>query len=246
MMEETAVVVVRAIITFFSLLIYTRILGKQQMGNLSFFDYINGITIGSIGASLATDLSTKAWVHWVGLTTFILIALGLQFGTLKNRNLSKVVTSDPIVVIQQAKILEKNLNKMRVTKDELMVLLRQKDIFDITQVEFAILEPNGKVSVLLKSEFRPVTNYDMDHHVPKSNLTVDVVYDGIILQKNLEQRKKDVDWLYEQIKKQGTQKVKDIAYAGILPNNKLYIDLFEDKISDKKATNLNDNEKESN
>lgn len=111
------VVIVRSIISFFSLLIYTRILGKQQMGNLSYFDYINGITIGSIAGTLATDLSSKGWVHFVGLTTFIVITFMLQYITIKSRYISKVVDSEPTIVIQNGKMLEQSLSRMRVKSD---------------------------------------------------------------------------------------------------------------------------------
>lgn len=240
-MDETIVVIVRAFITFFTLLIYTRILGKQQMGNLSFFDYINGITIGSISANLATDLTTKAWVHWVGLTTFILITLVLQFTILKNRNFAKVVASDPIIVIQGGKILEKNLKKLRITKDELMVLLRQQFVFNITEVEYAILEPTGNLSVLRKSSYRQLTPSDIGTKVQPTGLSVDIIYDGVILQENLQQRNKDKTWLFEQLHAEGISDIKEVSYAAILPNNTLYVDRFKDQISD--STNISDDQR---
>jgi uncharacterized membrane protein YcaP (DUF421 family) len=231
MMEETYVVIVRAVIAFFTLLIYTRILGKQQMGNLSYFDYINGITIGSIAGTLATDLSAKAWVHWVGLTTFVLIALIFQYTTLKIRYFSKIVDSEPTVVIQNGKILEKNLTRMRVKFDELMILLRQKDIFDPTKVEFAILEPDGNLSVLPKSEHQPVTPKDLNIAVSPVGLTTEIIMDGVVLHQNLQQRNKDIKWLESQLQAQGIHDIKQVAYAAILPNGQLYTDKFEDHIS---------------
>src|SRR5690606_40630494 len=116
MMEEALVVVVRGAIAFFTLLIFARLLGKQQMANLTFFDYINGITIGSIAGSLATDLSTKAFAHWMGLTTFVALTLLFQFLTLKSRYLAKVIDGEPVMVIANGKILEKNLAASRIKK----------------------------------------------------------------------------------------------------------------------------------
>lgn len=231
MMEESIVVIVRAIIAFFTLLIYTRLLGKQQMGNLSYFDYINGITIGSIAGTLATDLSAKIWVHWVGLTTFVLITGTFQYATLKNRFFSKVVDSEPTVVMQKGKILERNLLKMRVKKDELMMLLRQKDIFDLTQVEYAILEPDGNLSVLPKSEYQAVTPQNLNIPVSPAGLTTELIIDGIILKQNLKQRDKDIEWLDLQLKAHGIKDVKEVSFAAILPNEQLYVDKFEDHIA---------------
>ncbi|UPK47366.1 DUF421 domain-containing protein [Paenibacillus pabuli] len=232
MMEETWVVAVRSIIAFLTLIIYTRVLGKQQMGNLTYFDYINGITIGSIAGTFATDLSSKAWNHFVALTIFTIITIIFQYITLKNRTISKLMDSDPTLVIQNGKILEQNLHKMRVKFDELTMMLRQKDVFDITTLDYAILEPDGSLSVVLKPENQPVTAKDMHMHPPKNKLMTEIIIDGKLIKQNLEERNKDTNWLSEQLKKQKVT-VQDIAFAAILPNDKLYIDLFKDKITEK-------------
>ncbi|MDQ0655876.1 MULTISPECIES: DUF421 domain-containing protein [unclassified Paenibacillus] len=232
MMEETWVVAVRSIIAFLTLIIYTRVLGKQQMGNLTYFDYINGITIGSIAGTFATDLSSKAWIHFVALTIFTIITIIFQYITLKNRTISKLMDSDPTLIIQNGKILEQNLSKMRVKFDELTMMLRQKDVFDITTLDYAILEPDGSLSVVLKPENQPVTAKDMHMHPPKSKLMTEIIIDGLLIKQNLEERNKDINWLSEQLKKQKIT-IQDIAFAAILPNDKLYVDLFEDKITEK-------------
>ncbi|MGV2966919.1 DUF421 domain-containing protein [Paenibacillus sp. FSL L8-0435] len=232
MMEETWVVTVRSIIAFITLIIYTRVLGKQQMGNLTYFDYINGITIGSIAGTFATELSSKAWIHFVALTIFTVITIIFQFMTMKNRTLSKLMDSDPTLVIQNGKILEQNLHKMRVKFDELTVMLRQKDVFDITTLDYAIMEPDGSLSVVLKPENQPLTAKDMHMHPPKSKLMTELIIDGVLIKQNLSERNKDIQWLTEQLKKQKVT-IQDIAFAAILPNDKLYIDLFDDHFKEK-------------
>jgi len=232
MMEETWVVAVRSIIAFLTLIIYTRVLGKQQMGNLTYFDYINGITIGSIAGTFATDLSSKGWIHLVALTIFTLVTILLQFITLKNRTIAKMLDSDPTLVIQNGKVLEQNLHKMRVKFDELSMLLRQKDVFDITTLDYAILEPDGSLSVVLKPENQPVTAKDMKMHPPKNKLMTEIIIDGVLIKQNLKERNKDINWLSEQLKKKKIT-MQDIAFAAILPNDKLYVDLFEDNFQEK-------------
>lgn len=232
MMEETWVVAVRSVIAFLTLMIYTRVLGKQQMGNLTYFDYINGITIGSIAGTFATDLSSKAWIHFVALTIFTLVTIIFQYVTLKNRTVSKWFDSDPTLVIQSGKILEQNMHKMRVKFDELTMMLRQKDVFDITTVDYGILEPDGSLSVVLKPENQPVTAKDMHMKTSPNKLMTELIIDGVLIKQNLEERNKDIHWLTEQLKKKKIT-IQDIAFAAILPNDKLYIDLFEDKITEK-------------
>src|SRR5690625_2352857 len=95
--NESLVVVVRSIIAFFTLLIFARILGKQQISQLTFFDYIAGITIGSIAASLTTDLTSRAWPHWVGLFMWALLVLIFQMVILKGRSLAKYVDGEPAI-----------------------------------------------------------------------------------------------------------------------------------------------------
>ncbi|WP_100400651.1 YetF domain-containing protein [Bacillus sp. FJAT-44742] len=232
-MQEPLVVLVRSIITFFTILLYARLVGKQLIGNFTMFDYINGITIGSIAATLATDLSSKALVHWIALTVFIVLTIILQFIGNKNRFLSKVQDSEPVVLMQNGMILEKNLSKVRITKDELMQQLRSKNIFSPVEVGIAILEPDGSVSVLPHSDYQPVQKRDFNLPGQPPQLTTELIVDGKIITQNLSQRKKDEDWLMEQLKKKGIHSVKEVSYAALLPNDFFYVDKFEDNITDK-------------
>ncbi|OJF16621.1 MAG: hypothetical protein A6D91_11280, partial [Bacillaceae bacterium G1] len=216
MMDEALVVVVRGTIAFFTLLIFARLLGKQQMANLTFFDYINGITIGSMAGTLATDLSTKAWAHWVGLATFVALTFLFQFVTLKNRKLAQVVDGQPVTVIANGKILEKNLARSRIKIDDLLMMLRQKNIFDITQVAYAIYEPDGSLSVLPKAEYQPVTPKDLGLSVEPAGLMTELIVDGHVLEENLSKRNKDKAWLKRQLKAQGVGDVKEVSLAALL------------------------------
>ncbi|PYZ93054.1 hypothetical protein CR194_07600 [Salipaludibacillus keqinensis] len=231
-MQESLVVIVRASITFFTILLYARLIGKQLIGNFTMFDYINGITIGSIAATLATDLSSKALVHWIALTVFIVLTILLQFIGLKSRYLSKIQDSEPVILMQKGNILEKNLLKVRITKDELMQQLRSKDVFSPVEVEIAILEPDGTLSVLPKSDYQTVQKKDL--HVPAEpvKLTTELIIDGKVIPQNLEQRQKNEDWLMDQLKIRGVKSLKEVSYAALLPNEMFYLDKVDDNISD--------------
>ena len=130
-MNEAAVVLFRGVISFFTLLIFARILGKQQVSELTFFDYILGITIGSIAASLTTDLSSRAWPHWVGLATWTAAVWFLQWITLRSRAVAKYINGEPVILIMNGQIMERNLRRMRYTLDELLLQLRHQNIFDL-------------------------------------------------------------------------------------------------------------------
>lgn len=237
-MNEGLVVFVRSLISFFSLLIFTRILGKEQISQLTFFDYILGITIGSIAASLSTDLSSRSWPHWIGLITWAALGLLLEYITLKWRYVAKYLENEPTIVIMNGKIMEKTLKKMRFRVSDITELLRNKDIFDLTEVDFAIIEPNGQLSVLKKPEYQNLTPKDMYIQKKASGISSELIYDGILIEENLRQLDKDKNWLLNELKKQGITDISDVFIATLNPSGSLYIDLYNDHMT--KITDIGD------
>lgn len=234
-MNEGLVVLVRSIIGFFSLLIFAKILGKQQISQLTFFDYALGITIGSIAATLTTDLSSRAWPHFVGL--FVWAALGylMQYITEKWRYAAKYIEGEPTIVIMNGKIMEDTLRKMKYTAADLMALLRNKDVFDLSQVDFAIIEPNGQLSVLKKPEYEPLTPKDMSIIKAPSGISTELIYDGVLIDQNLRQLNKTKKWLMDQLKMHEVKDISDVFLATLTPSGSLYIDKYDDhmvKITD--------------
>ena len=229
-MNEGLVVFIRAIIGYFSILIFTKILGKQQISQLTFFDYVLGITIGSMAATLTTDLSSRAWPHWIGLITWALLGYLFEIFTVKWRFVSKMITGDPKIVIVDGLILENTLKRMKYTAYDLVQLLRNKDVFDLKEIEFAILEPNGQLSVLKKSEYKNLTPKDMKIKTQPSKLSLDVIYDGIIIEENLQRLNKEKKWLLGQLKVQGIQDISEVFFATLDTSGGLYIDKYKDHI----------------
>lgn len=232
-MNEALVEIVRALIAFFTLLIFTRLLGKQQMSQLTFFDYVLGITVGSIAASLTTDLTSKAWPHWVGLTTWIIAVLAVQWVTLKWRYAAKYVDGEPTVVIMNGKIMEDAMKKIRYRVSDLTEQLRDKGVFDISQVEFAVLEVSGKLTVLKKAQHQPLTPKDMNMKTKYKGISTEIIYNGVVVENNLKQVKKDRKWLETELKNQGIKDISEVFYAEMETSGKLYIDKYKDEIKNK-------------
>lgn len=228
-MNEGLVVVVRSIIGFFTLLIFARVLGRQQISQLTFFDYVLGITIGSIAATLSVDLSSRAWPHWVGLLTWTIAVLILQWIVIKSKSAARYLVSEPTVIIMNGQILEKAMKKIRYTIPDVLAQLRDKGVFDLNQIGFAVVETDGKVSVLLKPEFLPATPRDLNLKPGNGGLSAELIYDGIIVDKNLESAGLDRIWLNTQLNKLGL-KVSDVFLATIDSSKKLYIDKYRDYI----------------
>lgn len=237
-MNEGLVVFIRSIISFFSLLIFAKILGKQQISQLTFFDYVLGITIGSIAASLSTDLSSRSWPHWIGLLTWAFLGYLMEILTLKFRYVAKYIEGEPTIVIMNGQIMENALKKMKYSISEIMELLRNKSVFDLTEVDFAIIEPNGQLSLLKKAEYQTVTAKDMHIQKTSSGISTELIYDGIIIEENLRQLNKDKHWIMAQLKQQGIYDPSEVFLATLNPAGSLYLDLYKDHI--KKIIDIGD------
>lgn len=237
-MNEAYVVAVRGIISFFTLLIFARVLGKQQISQLTFFDYILGITIGSTASSLTTDLTSRAWPHWVGLLIWTVAVLLLQVITLKWRRASKFIDGEPAIVIQDGKIQEEKMKKMRYRMDDLYEQLRQKDIFDVMEVKMAILEKDGQISVLKKPEFLQATIQDLNLPIKDKGLAVELIYSGIVIEENLKQTNHDRAWLDGELKKLGVASPAEVFFLTVNSDGTLYLDKYADHIQN--AAEIND------
>lgn len=237
-MNEGLVVFVRSIIAFFSLLIFTRIIGKEQISQLTFFDYVLGITIGSIAASLTTDLSSRAWPHWVGLITWAALGYLMEIVTLKWRYASKVLEGEPVIVIMNGKIMEKALKKAKYRISDILELMRNQGVFDPNEVDFAIIESNGQLSILKKAEHLPVTRKDMNIPVQNPGISTELVYDGILIEENLRQLDKDKTWLMNELKAHGINSISEVFLVTLNPEGSIYIDKYDDHIT--KVTDIGD------
>jgi uncharacterized membrane protein YcaP (DUF421 family) len=230
MMNEALVVFVRSVIAFITLLIFARILGKQQGSQLTFFEYVLGITIGSTASTLTTDLTSRAWPHWVGLLTWALAVLIIQWASLKWRHAAKYFNGEPTIVVMNGRIMEKTLGSMRYTADDLMEQLRNNGVFDLNEVAYAMLEPNGELSVLKKSQYQPVTINDLNISPNFVGVSTELIYDGVIQEQNLQQIKRNRRWLDSRLKAHGIVSPSEVFLATIDPHGNLYIDTYKDQV----------------
>ncbi|MGB9886409.1 MAG: YetF domain-containing protein [Moorellales bacterium] len=212
-------------------MVYARLLGKQQVGQLTFYEYVNGITFGSIAAVLATDAARgRMWLHFVGLTLFAALTYLMGLVAIKSRPARRLIAGEPTIVVHNGKILEENMRKMRYNLDELIMQLREKDIFNLADVEFAILEPNGSLSVLPKSQKRPLTPADLAVPTGYEGLASELIMDGQVIFQNLKQNHLSLDWLRQELAKRGITDLGQVAYAALNTDGSLYVDLKADQL----------------
>lgn len=200
-------------IVFFSLLLFTRILGKTQVGQLTFYEYVSGITIGSIAANVAASDPDKVWSHFYDLTLFVALAYAISMVTLSSRPLRKLIEGTPTIVIENGKILRDNMREMRYDLDELTSQLREKGILDIHEVQYAIIENNGSMSVIKKTAEQPVTRADLNiYHVADAAYPVELVMDGEIIPDNLTPVYTK-EWVNQQLVAKGFHDSSEVMYA---------------------------------
>lgn len=226
---EIVEVFIQTLLAFFALFFYSRLLGKQQLSQLTFFEYATGITFGSIAGTLATDIGPqRTLMHFLALTLFTLLTYTMQFIVLKNRPARKVIEGEPTVIIQNGKILEDKLAGLKYNMDELRMLLREKGFFKVADIEYAIAEPNGEISVLSKSQKRPVTPEDLQIPTDYEGVEVELIQDGEIIFQNLTQNNLDLDWLKNQLQQRGITDLNQVVFAGLDTQGNFYLDTRQD------------------
>lgn len=213
----------RSVITYFILLFFTRIMGRKQISQLTYFDYVVGITIGSIAAVASVDKNINMFEGGFSIIVWSLLTILVAEINLKNIKLRLLIDSEPLLIIDKGKVIYKNMKKARYNMGDLLMQLRVKDIFYITDVEIAILEPDGKLSVLKKSEKTTVTVEDINIKKPKTGMMVDIILDGNILYKHLPEIQKDENWVISQLKARNIDNIKNVVFAGIQADEQMYI-----------------------
>lgn len=210
-------VVLTSMLSAVSLFIIAKIMGHKQMAQLDFFDYITGITIGSIAAELATELEAP-WKPLVAMIVYGLVAFGLTILAHKFPKARKYINGTPTIVMDKGKLYRKNMKKAKLELSEFMVLCRQEGYFNLNDIQTAIFEYNGRITILPKSKKRPLTPEDMNITPEKAEICTEVIMDGRILHENLKRLGLDLKWLDKQLKKQKCANVKDV-YLGFCDNN---------------------------
>ncbi|MFD1705319.1 DUF421 domain-containing protein [Siminovitchia sediminis] len=222
-------IIVRSGILVFALFLLTKWLGKKQLSQLSFFEYVTGITIGSIAAEVSVGLD-KDFIH--GLYSMLIWAAIPIFAgilSIKSKKARDFIEGQETVVIQDGKIHEENLTKQKYTVEELMHLLRKKNAFQVSDVEFAVLEANGELSVLLKKEKQPVTPEDLNLEVAPVKVPQTVILEGKIMDAGLAGCGLTREWLDAELEKQGISL--DNVYVGqVDAYGQFTADLYDDQI----------------
>jgi uncharacterized membrane protein YcaP (DUF421 family) len=202
-------VILTAFLSVAALFIITKIMGHKQVSQLDFFDYVSGITIGSIGAELATELE-EPLKPLIALMIYGAVSLLLNLCTQKIPKTRKYINGTPTILMNNDKLYRENLKKAKLDLSEFMLMCREQGYFDLNEIQTAIFEHNGKVSILPKSTARPATPQDLNITVQNAEFGIEVIVDGRILGENLLRMGRNEKWLKKQIIAQGFKDAKKI------------------------------------
>jgi uncharacterized membrane protein YcaP (DUF421 family) len=222
-------VAIRSVSILIGLFIITKLLGKKQLSKLSFFEYIVGITIGDIAGTMSMELDITLAEGITSILIWTLFPLVISYISLKSKKFRDYVEGNSTVFIKNGKILEDNLKKEKFTIDELLEQLRKKGVFRVADVEFATLETNGDLSVLLKRDKQPLVVGDIITNPPPVKEPQTVIMDGRILDEPLATMGLNRGWLKEELDKQGAA-IENVFLAQVDSYGQLTIDLYDDKI----------------
>ena len=201
-MMEVAKIVLAALTSYAALFLSAKVVGRKQISQLDFMDYITGITIGSIAAELATDLENM-WKPLLALALYALITWVMSLVNLRFGRSRRFLNGTPTIVMDGGRLYRDNMKKAKLDLSEFMSMCRAQGYFDLSDIQTAVFEYNGRLSILPVEQRRPVTPEDMGLAPAQRTLACEVIMDGRVLEGNLRRMGVDAAWLQKQLKAQG-------------------------------------------
>lgn len=217
------VVFIRTIILYTVVVVVMRIMGKRQIGELQPFELVIAIMISELAAVPMQDTGIPLLNGIIPILTLMIIEVAISYITLKSRNARKIVCGSPSVLIKDGKILEDQMRIQRFNLSDLMEELRTSGYLNLSDVEFAILETSGKVSIIPKSDSTPVTRKDLNIKQPEELLPLAIIMDGELIEHNLQISGQNMTWLMERLKENGAKGINDVFIAIIDSNGQFYL-----------------------
>lgn len=194
------------------LFLMTKLMGNKQISQLSMFDYVIGITIGSIAAEMSTELETPQH-SVVALVVYGVLAFVISLVVQKSTGARKIIDGRALILLDNGKLYRENFKKARIDLSEFLISCRVEGYFDLRQVQTAVMESNGKISFLPVEANRPATPTDLGLNPQQEQIMPTVIMDGHIIKDNLQQAGKDEIWLKRQLKEQGYNNEQDVFLA---------------------------------
>lgn len=222
-MNEILFVLYKGLASIVVLFLFTKLMGRKQVSQLNMFDYIIGITIGSIASEMIMEESVNILEGIAGISLYAISAYLTSVWAMKSITARRILVGTPTMLIQRGKILEKSLKESKIDINDLLQEARNNGYFDISQLEYAIMEANGKISFLPKSKYAPLTPNDMKIKTTYTGICTNLIIDGKIMKKHLKDIGKTEKWLRTRLSKQGYKTIDNILLVTCDSDEKLAI-----------------------
>ena len=209
-------VTLTALLSVAALFAIAKLMGHKQVAQLDFFDYISGITIGSVAAELATE-PEEPWKPLIALIIYGLVSVLLGVMTHKFPRTRKYINGSPTILQDNGRLYRKNLKKAKLDLSEFLLLCREQGYFDLDEIQTAVFEHNGKLSILPRAANRPATPDDLKIMAKATHIGTEVIMDGRIMGENLRRTGRDEAWLKQAVRAQGYGDVKAILLGVYRP-----------------------------
>ena len=219
---EILKIIITSAVSLLVLFLLTKLMGSKQVSQLNMFDYIVGISIGSIAAEMATELDTPI-NSLTAMIVYGLIAAAVSLISQKSVGARKVLTGKPLILLNNGKFNRENMKKTRMDLNDFLMQCRSQGYFDISQIQTAVMEFNGSLSILPIAENRPITPQDISLSPQQEYMTTAIIQDGVIIEDNLKHTGNNYIWLKKQLSEQGHKAPEDVFLAVCDSNNKLTI-----------------------
>ncbi len=220
---KTLEVIPRSVLSLIILFIVTKMIGKKQVSELSLFDYVIGISIGNFAAEMTINTEVPFLYGVIAVFVFGFIALLVSWITMKNIKLRRLIIGKPNILVKRGKLLEENFRKTKYDIHDFLEQCRISGYFDVSQIEYAVVEANGKLSILPKAEYQPVTSKDLNLKVNPTRLVANIIVDGHIMKNALKDTHKDEKWLKKELKIKGYTSYDSILLATLDAQEKLVV-----------------------
>ncbi len=213
-------------------LVMTLITGRRKIGEIPVFDFLVVITLASV---VGADIAEPEIKHLPVAYALVLIMLMQYFyGALiiKSKRLGKLLTFEPVVVIENGQFVKANLRRLKYSMDTILMMLREKEIFDVGEVEFAIIESTGQLSILKKSQYQPLTPNEVKLNTNYKGLSIPLIVEGEIYEENLARLNLSKEWLHNQLGKSSISSEREVFYAAINTDGQLYVSKGKESINE--------------
>ncbi|ADL06437.1 DUF421 domain-containing protein [Lacrimispora saccharolytica] len=212
-------------------LVITLLTGRRKIGELPVFDFLSLLAVGAVVGADIADPDIEHWPTAYAVILIMLLHYIYSIVLVKSKRVGKLLTFEPVVVIENGQFVKGNMKKLKYSIDNILTLLRDKDVFDLNEVEFAIIESTGQLSVLKKSQYQPITPSEIKINTDYVGLSIPLIVEGTIYKENLERLNLDEKWLSSQLKTNNVASEKDVFYAAFNTKGELYISVGKEKSS---------------